>query len=153
MNHLIGTVFLIGIAFAPASVMAQQMHGEHALDPAQTIELPAICQARSTGNAMGVQMDMPKEGVDAGHQALMDSMAEMHDTMNAALSAPDVDVAFICGMIPHHQGAIAMARAELAHGDDPWAKELAQNIISAQEKEIDEMLNWLEEQTNPAAMK
>jgi uncharacterized protein (DUF305 family) len=60
--------------------------------------------------------------------------------------AADIDVAFICSMIPHHRGAIDMARAELAHGDDPFARELAEAIIVAQEKEIADMLAWLETQ-------
>jgi uncharacterized protein (DUF305 family) len=47
-------------------------------------------------------------------------------------------------MIPHHRGAIDMAKAELAHGDDAWAKEMAQKVIAAQEKEIAEMIAWLE---------
>jgi hypothetical protein len=42
------------------------------------------------------------------------------------MKAGDMDVAFVCAMIPHHQGAIDMAKAELAHGDDEWAKEMAQ---------------------------
>ena len=60
--------------------------------------------------------------------------------------ATDIDVAFVCGMIPHHQGAIDMAKAELAHGDDPWAKEMAQKVIDAQTQEIADMLAWLEKQ-------
>jgi uncharacterized protein (DUF305 family) len=49
-------------------------------------------------------------------------------------------------MIPHHRGAVDMAKAELAHGDDAWAKQLAEKIITAQEQEIADMLQWLEEQ-------
>ncbi len=49
-------------------------------------------------------------------------------------------------MIPHHQGAIDMAKAELKYGDDPWAKEMAQAVITAQEKEIADLLAWLEKQ-------
>ena len=43
----------------------------------------------------------------------------------------------------HHQSAINMSKAELEHGDNAWAKEMAQKIIDAQESEIAEMLGWL----------
>jgi uncharacterized protein (DUF305 family) len=39
-----------------------------------------------------------------------------------------------------------MAKAEIAHGDDPWAKALAEEIVAAQEKEIADMLAWLDGQ-------
>ena len=58
----------------------------------------------------------------------------------------DIDVAFVCGMLPHHQGAIDMAMAELQYGDDPWAKQLAQAVIDAQTREIAEMKAWLAKQ-------
>lgn len=56
----------------------------------------------------------------------------------------DADSAFICGMIAHHMGAISMAETELAHGDDPDARELAEKIIRAQKAEIQVMTTWLE---------
>jgi uncharacterized protein (DUF305 family) len=63
--------------------------------------------------------------------------------MDLGAAAEDIDVAFVCAMIPHHQGAIDMARADLAHGDYPWARQMAQQIIDAQEQEIAQMLDWL----------
>ena len=85
-------------------------------------------------------------GTDEGHKALMQGMADMSANMDKAMQAEDIDVAFVCGMIPHHQGAIDMAKAELAHGDDPWVKEMAQKVIDAQTQEIADMLAWLEKQ-------
>jgi uncharacterized protein (DUF305 family) len=113
-------------------------------------DLPAICT--SAGGGMMEQMDMGKmmEGMehgDAAHRDMMMGMDRMHADMMQGMMAADIDVAFVCGMIPHHQGAIDMAKAELAHGDDPWAKEMAQRVIDAQQKEIAEMLEWLEKQS------
>lgn len=109
--------------------------------------LPAICTANA-GMEHGAHEGgaaMPMTG-DAAHQALMAGMEAMNSGMMAGGTAADIDVAFVCAMIPHHRGAISMAKAELQHGDDPWAKSLAEQVIAAQEKEIADMLAWLEKQ-------
>ena len=59
------------------------------------------------------------------------------------MSAVDIDVAFICGMIPHHQGAVDMAEEVIRYGNDPWVKGLAEGIVKAQGKEIDDMTAWV----------
>jgi uncharacterized protein (DUF305 family) len=55
------------------------------------------------------------------------------------------DEAFIDAMIPHHQSAIEMAQVALENSDNPTIKELAQNIISAQQREIEQMKQWRKE--------
>ena len=68
-------------------------------------------------------------------------MAMMHDMHVAYTGDPDVD--FRTHMIPHHQGAIDMAKVALKHAKDPKTKAMAQKIIDDQEKEIAEMQAWL----------
>ncbi|WP_210485181.1 CopM family metallochaperone [Microvirga antarctica] len=68
--------------------------------------------------------------------------ARMHAGMAIPFSG-DADVDFARGMIPHHQGAVDMARIELEHGKDPALKKLAREIVAAQEKEISFLRNWL----------
>ena len=66
-------------------------------------------------------------------------MAESVGRMHAAMDLPftgDADRDFARMMIPHHQGAIDMAIAELRYGKDPRLKRLAQEIIVEQQQEI-----------------
>ena len=65
--------------------------------------------------------------------------------MHEGMMLEDADVAFACGMIAHHQGAIDMAEVLRAHGDDPKMQALAEAIITAQVGEIAEMTAWLAE--------
>jgi len=76
-------------------------------------------------------------------QAYADVMARMHDEMAIELSG-DADVDFARGMIPHHQGAVDMARLVLEHGDDPEIRKFAEAVIAAQEAEIEILRAWLE---------
>jgi uncharacterized protein (DUF305 family) len=81
--------------------------------------------------------------LSASTRAYVEAMDAMHGPMMDGVMADDPDVAFVRGMIPHHQGAIDMAKAELQYGDDLWAKEMAQKVIDAQEAEIAQMKEWL----------
>lgn len=80
------------------------------------------------------------------NQAYMKAMDGMHEEMMIGVMDVDPDTAFVRGMIPHHEGAVEMARIELQYGQDPQLRKLAQEIISAQEKEIQFMEKWLEQQ-------
>lgn len=67
---------------------------------------------------------------------------KMHAGMDIAFTG-DADVDFVKGMIPHHQGAVEMAKVVLQYGKDPKLKKLARDIIRAQDKEIAFMQRWL----------
>jgi len=70
---------------------------------------------------------------------------EAHDKMMMDMTKPmsgDADKDFVMMMIPHHQGAIDMAEVELKFGKDEKLRALAETIIAAQKKEIQEMKDW-----------
>ena len=54
----------------------------------------------------------------------------------------DPDRDFVMMMLPHHRGAVEMAKVELKYGKDPELKKLAQDIIKAQDEEIKLMQDW-----------
>jgi len=66
----------------------------------------------------------------------------MDMNMGALMNARPFDRAFIDDMVPHHRGAVGMAKMELAQGTNPQARALAQRIIDSQSKEIDQMNQW-----------
>jgi uncharacterized protein (DUF305 family) len=103
--------------------------------------------AQETGHATH---DMPaaSESSDAD-AAYSDAAKAMHEGM-AIEPTGDPDVDFVRGMIPHHEGAVAMAKVVLEHGDDPEIRKLAEDVIAAQEGEIAMMQKWLEENGHAA---
>lgn len=76
-------------------------------------------------------------------EAYKESMMHMHHGMDIPYTG-DADIDFAKGMIPHHRGAIDMAKVVLKYGKDPELKNLATEVIQAQEKEIDFLNKWLE---------
>ncbi|MDQ3258722.1 MAG: DUF305 domain-containing protein [Acidobacteriota bacterium] len=73
---------------------------------------------------------------------MMDSMRGMDMNRLNAATGNSFDLMFIDMMIPHHQGAVMMAREALQRAEHPELKQLAQQIIREQEREIAQMNGW-----------
>jgi uncharacterized protein (DUF305 family) len=89
--------------------------------------------------------DMPMQMTPAETKFMqqMDVSMKLMDHDMAAPMTGSVDRDFAIMMIPHHQGAIEMAKGELSYGKDPVMRRLAQEIIVDQESEIQLMNRWL----------
>lgn len=77
-----------------------------------------------------------------------DVMARMHTDMMQAPRVGDADADFVAMMIPHHQGAIDMAKALLLHSKDPALRNLALQIVTEQQNEIKLMEAWRNSRRN-----
>lgn len=83
---------------------------------------------------------------------MQSAMSAMDNAMAGAPMTGDPDRDFLSMMVPHHQGAIDMARAVLAHGKDPIARRLAEEIVTTQQAEIALMERRLEQLPKPPPM-
>ncbi|MEH2323417.1 MAG: DUF305 domain-containing protein [Nostoc sp.] len=79
-----------------------------------------------------------------GHMMEMssDQMQAMMMSQNLGVADAEFDLRFINAMIPHHQGAVTMAKDALSKSKRPEIKKLAQEIIQAQNIEIKQMQQW-----------
>ena len=142
------TALLTALAIGPALAQA----------PAATT--PAAPMPGMPGNGMAMQpgMSMPgmKPGMDpamsrpvaeapsksANNAEMMQKMEAMNKAMMSAPMTGNPDQDLVSMMMPHHQGAIDMARIYLRDGKDPEIRRMAEKIITDQEKEIAEFKAW-----------
>jgi len=141
MRKLIPIVML-GATLAGAGSLARAESGD---DAARLY--PETCRSAGASSPSG-HSAAPMADLQDHQKHAMEGMMRMDRDMMQGMMQTDADVAFVCGMIAHHQGAIAMSETELAYGDDAWARELARKVIDAQTQEIFEMKEWLEKNAN-----
>ncbi|MBB3901499.1 uncharacterized protein (DUF305 family) [Methylobacterium brachythecii] len=92
----------------------------------------------------GHTMPAAQDSDTAATEAFREADTRMHRDMAIAYSN-DVDVDFLRGMIPHHAGAIAMAKIVLAHSKDSEVRKLAEEIVRAQVGETEQMQAMLKQ--------
>ncbi|WP_284943611.1 CopM family metallochaperone [Acidisoma cladoniae] len=102
--------------------------------------LAVLALAASPSVAMAQAMNMGANASPAD-KAFMSSMQTMMKNMDVKPTG-NTDKDFVSMMMPHHQGAIDMAKVELEYGKDPMLRKMAADIVTAQEKEIGEMKSW-----------
>jgi uncharacterized protein (DUF305 family) len=102
---------------------------------------PVLAQQPSMQNMPGMTAATPAADESPSTKAYRDAMTKMSQGMAIPWTG-NADQDFVAGMIPHHQGAIDMARVELQYGKDTQLRKLAHDIIAAQEKEIAFMKSW-----------
>ncbi|PND56873.1 DUF305 domain-containing protein [Mycobacterium sp. ENV421] len=95
--------------------------------------------------ALLVQWDVdPTMGDHSGHGAAMQGMVDDATmTKLKSLNGPQFDTLWLQAMIGHHQGAIEMAKAEIANGQSADLTAMAKSMVTAQQAEIDQMKQML----------
>ncbi len=104
---------------------------------------PAPMPGMDMKPGMGMKMMAPDPSDSASTKDFKAAMAKMMEGMPMMKFTGDADADFMSHMRAHHQGAIDMAKVVLANGKDLEVKKLAQDIVTAQEKEIVVIDAWL----------
>jgi uncharacterized protein (DUF305 family) len=104
--------------------------------------LLAACGDSDDDGMSGMDMNSESTATAPAGDPTMPAGMNMSETPDASV---DPDLAFIDGMIPHHEGAIVMAEMAFERAEHQELKDLSQEIIDAQESEIAQMREWRSE--------
>ena len=133
-NSSMLTAAALFAALATTALAQQHAPGSHAM--------PSMEPARGMATSTGVAEASPSTKAFKAADEKM--MGEMDRPMTG-----NADQDFVAGMLPHHSGAVAMARVELQYGNDLEMLKLARGIIAAQAKEIAQMQAWQKRHLKP----
>ncbi|MGH2898306.1 MAG: DUF305 domain-containing protein, partial [Solirubrobacteraceae bacterium] len=153
-----------GVATGSGNPVDRAFVGEMVPHHESAIEMAAIAQRRASGGFVKQLADdiartqqaeiatmraadrrIAAGGVRRGSLGVPEHMMGMDGAVASLMTAQPFDAAFVRMMIPHHEGALVMAKAELERGEDPELKQLARDILAAQELEIAAMRKHLGE--------
>ena len=117
-------------------------------DPEQDIRQPGsrdelVGEAWAPTSGVPLQQELSGQSAGSATPEFKAAGARMMQRSMAVPFTGDPDVDFRTHMIPHHQGAIDMARVALRHAKNPWTRQAAQAIITAQKHEIYQFRAWL----------
>jgi uncharacterized protein (DUF305 family) len=138
-------------AFAAAMVPHHQMAVEMAEIAERRAQHPELkrlatdikaAQAREIKTLRQVAGELEHHGVKAGDLGVPEHMTGMGADMEVLENSKAFDRQFLAMMIPHHQGAIRMARVELREGQPGQLRRLARAIVTTQQREINQMRSW-----------
>ena len=123
--------------------MAQmaQMDADHAAVKSLAGDIVKAQQSEIT-KLRSIDGELKAAGVEAGDIGVAEKDRGMDMKMSDLDGASPFDQHFIDMMVPHHEGAIAMAQAELKKGENAQLKSIAQAIVKAQTSEIAQMKEW-----------
>jgi uncharacterized protein (DUF305 family) len=129
---------------APGSTAATNAKGQGSADegPRGKGGHMPMMHGKHKGHMGGSAMAPAKGDTGPSSQAFNAINTQMHHAMAIAFTG-DTDVDFVKAMIPHHQGAVDMAKVVLGFGKDPAIRKLAESVVQAQEAEITQMNAWL----------
>ncbi|MDP2803042.1 MAG: DUF305 domain-containing protein [Phreatobacter sp.] len=140
---LAGTLLLATIVIAPAQQHGHGHHGHgHHGQGSSGQGHQSSGAAPSAPHQHGGATTGPTAGEHPSVAAFRAANDRMHRDMDIRFTG-NADADFVRGMIPHHQGAIDMAKVVLEHGKDEQVRKWAADIIREQEREIAEMRGWL----------
>ena len=149
-----GPVWAQAQAPAPAMTCSQHCEMMKGADTTTAQATPPAMPGMNHGNVPGMNRGaMPgmQQGgmqMSPNHMEMMQKMEAMNKAMMGAPMTGDPDRDLVNMMMPHHQGAIDMARIYLRDGKNPEIRRMAEKIITDQEREIAEFQAWVAK--NPA---